>query len=266
MKAKPFVSLGFLAFAFAVFVVLSFPGCKTPTTNAGGGGTDNTITVGGIITQNGVTMAGVTVYLSWAGSKTTTTGADGKYSFAGLDALGQGSMLIRYIITPSRVGTAFSPSNYEVGGVSKTDANFTASSAFYGTEAGSIVAPFTARNQSGGSFNLADHFGSVILMDFAADGDASCQENAKKAEALYQKYKNRGFTYILIVIQGSAASWASTYGLTFPVLDDNAQLIYSAFRKSSIPFPHILDRNMTIRYKIEGFNQTGIEDLLNRFL
>ncbi len=250
--------------ALAVCVVFSCPGCKNPTTNPGGVDTEVTVTFSGIITQNGAPLAGVTVYLSWAGSKTTTTGADGKYSFGGLDATGYGR--IRFFITPARIGTAFSPSNYEVGGMSKTDANFTASPASYGTEAGSIVAPFTAANQSGGSFNLADHFGRVILMDFASDGSAPCQERAQKAEALYQKYKNRGFTYILIVIQGSAASWASTYGLTFPVLDDNAQMVYSAFRKSSIPLPIILDRNMTIRYKVEGFNQTDIEYLLNQLL
>jgi len=253
--------------ALVACVALLFSSCESPTTNTGGGtgGGDNTITISGTITQNGVAAAGVTVYLSSAASKTTTTGADGKYAFSGLEAVGQ-VMQIRFLITPSRFGTAFSPSNYEVRGASKTDANFAASAALYGTEEGSIVAPFTAGNQSGGTFNLADQFGNVILMDFASDDSPLCKERAQKAEALYQKYKNRGFTYVLIVIKGSAASWASTYGLTFPVLDDNSQTIYNAFRRSSIPLPIILDRNMTIRYKVEGFDLTGIEDWLNRLL
>ncbi len=252
--------------ALSSCIALACPGCKSPTTHTGGVDAEVKITFGGTITQNGAPMAGVTVYLSWAGSMTTTTGADGKYAFSGLDASGGNNMRIRFFITPSRIGTAFSPSFCEVGGTSKDDANFTASPASYGTEPGEIVAPFTAANQSGGVFNLADHFGKVILMDFAADGTALCEETAKKAEALFQKFKNRGFIYVLIVIQGSPASWASTYGLTFPVLDDNAQAIYGAFRRSTVPLPIILDRNMTVRSKAESFNQFDIENLLNQLL
>jgi peroxiredoxin len=240
-----------VAFAF-------FAACKNDDTSGGGGGGGSTITLSGTITQGGAAQAGVTVYLSWGASKTTTTGADGKYSFTGL-AAGQ------YYITPSRAGTAFSPSNYQ-SSATKSDANFTASAASYGSEVGSIMANFTAKNQSGGNVNLSDRFGDVVLIDFTADWCVPCREKAQTAEAFYQKYKGRGFTYILIVIEGSPSSWASTYGLTFPVLDDNIQKIYNMYRKSSIPLPHILDRNFTIRYKVEGFNQAEVEDWLNKLL
>jgi hypothetical protein len=59
--------------------------------------------------------------------------------------------------------------------------------------------------------------------------------------------------------------WASQYGLTFPVLDDNSKAIYNIHKKSSIPLPHILDRNMTIRYKKEGWNKAEVEDLLTKY-
>jgi cytochrome c biogenesis protein CcmG/thiol:disulfide interchange protein DsbE len=251
----------------ACVAIFFFSACKSATTDTGGGGGGGTsITISGTITQGGVALAGVTVYLSYGASKTTTTGADGKYSFTGLDVGSNAGPLIRYIVTPSRAGTAFSPSNYEVVNSTKSDANFTASAASYGSEVGSIMANFTAKNQSGGTVNLSDRFGDVVLIDFTADWCVPCREKAEKAEAFYQKYKNRGFTYILIVIEGSPASWASTYGLTFPVLDDNTQKIYNMYRKSSIPLPHILDRNFTIRYKVEGFNQSEVEDMLNRLL
>jgi cytochrome c biogenesis protein CcmG/thiol:disulfide interchange protein DsbE len=248
--------LGILS--LAACVAFSFAACKNATTDGGGGGGGSTITLGGTITQGGAAQAGVTVYLSWGASKTAVTGADGKYSFTGLTA-GQ------YYITPSRAGTAFSPSNY-LASATKTDANFTASAASYGSEVGSIMANFTAKNQSGGTVNLSDRFGDVVLIDFTADWCVPCREKAQTAEAFYQKYKGRGFTYILIVIEGSPSSWASTYGLTFPVLDDNTQKIYNMYRKSSIPLPHILDRNFTIRYKVEGFNQAEVEDMLNKLL
>lgn len=256
--------LGILGLAACVAFSF-FAACKNDATNGGGGGGSSTITISGTITQGGAAQAGVTVYLSWGASKTAVTGADGKYSFAGLEATG-GTGLIRYYITPSRNGTGFSPSNYEVVGATKSDANFTASAASYGSEAGSIMANFTAKNQSGGNFNLSEQFGNVVLIDFTADWCLPCREKAQTAEAFYQKFKGRGFTYVLIVIEGSPSSWASTYGLSFPVLDDNTQKIYNMYRKSSIPLPHILDRNFTIRYKVEGFNQAEVEDMLNRLL
>lgn len=256
-------SLGILGLIASI--ALSSAGCKSATTDTGGGG-GSTITISGAITQGGAAQAGVTVFLSWGASKTTTTAADGKYSFAGLEAAAQGTARIRYLVTPSRIGTAFSPANYEVSGATKTDANFTASTATVGSEVGQIAANFTAKDQKGATFNLNDNHGDVILMDFTADWCVPCRAKAEHAEEFYQKYKSQGFRYVLIVIEGSPSSWASTYGLTFPVLDDNSQKIYNIFRKSSIPLPHILDRNMNIVYKVEGWNQSEVEDWLRRLL
>jgi len=240
-------------------VALSFAACKSAATDGTGGGGSTTITLGGTITQGGAAQAGVTVFLSWGASKTTTTGADGKYQFTNL-AAGQ------YRITPSRLGTAFSPSYYDAVSATKSDANFAASAAAYGSEVNQIAAGFTAKDQKGNTFNFNDNHGNIILMDFTADWCVPCRAKAEHAEEFYQKYKAQGFTYVLVVIEGSPASWASTYGLTFPVLDDNTQKIYNIFRKSSIPLPHILDRNMNILYKVEGWNQAEVEDWLKKLL
>ena len=227
---------------------------KTPT-----GPTSGTIELSGTITMNGQSMAGVTIYLSWGASKSTTTGGDGKFSFKDLQP-GQ------YLVTPSQLGTAFSPSNYEVGSATRMDVNFTAGSATFGSDEDRIVANFAAKDQNGNSVNLYDYFGKVVLMDFTADWCVPCRAKAEHAEEFYQKYKNQGFIYILILIDGDPAVWAYTYGLTFPILNDKAQAIYNIFRRSSIPLPHVLDRNMTIRYKVEGWNQAEVEDWLKKFL
>jgi peroxiredoxin len=148
----------------------------------------------------------------------------------------------------------------------KKDANFTAGIATYGTETNSIALDFTARDQNNNNVSLASFHSQVVLIDFTADWCVPCREKAETAEQFYQKYKEKGFIYILIVIEGNPSTWASTYGLTFPVLDDNSKAIYNLYRKTSIPLPHVLDRNLTIRYKKEGWNKSEVEEQISKFL
>jgi hypothetical protein len=61
-------------------------------------------TIGGTITQDGVPLSGVNVIISGSKDSTIVTGADGRYSY--MVAAGG-----TYVITPSRLGYAFSPMN-----------------------------------------------------------------------------------------------------------------------------------------------------------
>ena len=230
--------------------------CKkgTPT----GPGT-KLIELAGVITSSGQPISGIDVYLSWSASKKTSTDSSGRFSFKDI-------LSGDYIITPSKLGFAFNPSNYEAGSQTQTNLNFTASTATTGSEVNEIATNFTAKNQNNQDVSLYDFHGKVILMDFTADWCEPCREKAQTAEQFYQKYKDKGFMYILIVIEGDPAVWAYTYGLTFPVLNDNSQTIYNIYRKTSIPLPHVLDRNCMIRYKKEGWNKSEVEELINKYL
>ncbi len=250
MKTKGMVLVG-----FAFFWLFAAAACKN-NPEGPDGQTKNEFK--GQITLNGVPLANVDVYLSFGASRKTTTGADGKFGFTDLPS---GT----FIITPSMPGYAFSPSNYELS-QPNSGLNFTASPAVYGTELNFIAVNFTALDQNRQTVSLSDFHGKVILIDFTADWCVPCREKAETAESFYQTYKDRGFMYILIVIEGSASTWASTYGLTFPVLDDNSRAIYNLYRKTSIPLPHVLDRNCTIRYKTEGWNKSEVEDVIKKYL
>ena len=85
-----------------VLAALVFGGCGG---SGGGGGGDPaaaTYAISGTITFTGAPMAGVTVGLSGATNATTTTAADGSYSFGGLANAS-------YTVTPTMPGYVFTP-------------------------------------------------------------------------------------------------------------------------------------------------------------
>ena len=213
----------------------------------------------GSISLGGQRLANVRVYLSWDASQSTQTNANGEFEFKGFS----GS---HFIITPSLQGYAFSPSNYTLASQPRNDLNFAAQPASFGSILNDIAADFSARSQSGQNFSLYEHFGKVILIDFSADWCGPCRDEAGNLESLFQYYKNKGFQIVTILISGSPATWADTYKLTFPVLDDTSESLWNIYGEGSIPLNIVLDRNMTIRYKESGYDESTIINTIEKYL
>lgn len=254
MKLKAFLAL------LIIFLAVSFLAvCKKGSPTSPSPPQPSLLTFKGYVSFGGQRLANVGVYLSWDASQSTRTNANGEFEFKGFT----GS---HFVITPSQPGYAFSPSNYELGSQSRNDLSFTVQPASYGSKIADIAADFSAKDQSGQSVNLYQHFGKVILINFSADWCGPCRDEATHLERLYQDNKDKGLQILTILISGSPAAWADQYKLTFCVLDDNSESLWSVYGEGYVPLNIVLDRNMTIRYKQAGYYESVIIDRIKRYL
>ena len=64
----------------------------------------------------------------------------------------------------------------------------------------------------------------------------------------------------------SCESWAETFGLSYPILDDDNAYIYGLFGVGYIPHNVIIDNNGQVLYSQSGFNQGAIISIINSAL
>lgn len=248
---------------FFLFISLVFPGaCKksevVPTPTSPGGGWISELS--GTIFFRDQGFANIEVYLSWGASQKTITDEFGRYKFSNL-------LSGEYVITPSKLGYAFIPSNYEV---SKSQAqgslNFEAAGALCGCRLGDVASDFTSKDQNNQNVSLYDFFGKVIFFNISSVNCRYSRDEAVHLESIYNQYHDRGLQLITILQSADLASWANEYNLTSPVLDDSDHAIFVLYDGWGMPLNVIVDRNCVIRYRQEGFQITHVKSVIEKYL
>lgn len=64
----------------------------------------------------------------------------------------------------------------------------------------------------------------------------------------------------------SCNEWAETFGITYPIVDDDSQTIWDLFGQGYIPHNIIIDHTMTVRYSAYGFNEASIVNTIETYL
>ena len=110
------------------------------------------------------------------------------------------------------------------------------------------VGPFTFPDDSQLDCN-------VILLDVSMEWCVPCRDAASRAEARYQRYKDRGFIIVHVIPEdfnhqpsianmGIAERWTRDFGLTFPVFPDNNYYVWNIYNiGNAIPQMYLFGRN-----------------------
>jgi cytochrome c biogenesis protein CcmG/thiol:disulfide interchange protein DsbE len=119
--------------------------------------------------------------------------------------------------------------------------------------------PFPSRSLPGlGGTSLTvpdDVNGKVTIVHFWTDWCGSCREEMPALEALYIRYKGRGFQVVAINVGQTKAQvkkFIEDLKLTYAVLLDGAGDAAKDYGVIGLPRTFILDRKGIIRYKILG--------------
>ena len=132
---------------------------------------------------------------------------------------------------------------------------------------------FSLTDQNNKEFNLWDHYGSAMVLDFSAMWCGYCRIAAGTIQETQDRYMDQGFYYVTVLVQdynGSAVeqddlqSWAAAAGITTaPVLAANMSMMdpsgESGWPVTSWPTFVVIDKEMTIYYGQRGWNEAAIE-------
>jgi thiol-disulfide isomerase/thioredoxin len=181
----------------------------------------------------------------------------------------------------------------EPAGKTAADSGTTASGSYpaapYGTEVGQAVENGTFRGRKGGlatpreTFDLASYYAMraagkrYLVLNVAAFWCSPCKEEAKEMQSrIVPTYGPKGVAFLTIILEDASRrpatdanvdTWIETYGLTYPVANDDDGYVTQFFDKSAMPLNMIIDlQTMKIVTKVVGADLPRITRDLDRLL
>jgi thiol-disulfide isomerase/thioredoxin len=137
---------------------------------------------------------------------------------------------------------------------------------------------------SGQPWQLYEHFGSIIVLDFSTEWCGYCQVAGSVIESIADDYADRGVIFVTILIEDMygepadvalAEKWKEHFELTGPVLAGDRSLLDAApldpegvegWPVGGFPNFFFIDRDMRLRAKVGGWSEMGIRYELDRLL
>lgn len=137
------------------------------------------------------------------------------------------------------------------------------------TDAGFEVAPdFTLARVEGGTFTLSDSADGPVFVYFWASWCLPCREEAPIIERLWSEYRARGYTFVgvnILDLEKDARAFANEFGLTFPLVRDEAGSVYLQYGVYGVPESFFLAPQLRVQAKFLGpLTEQALREQLDR--
>jgi cytochrome c biogenesis protein CcmG/thiol:disulfide interchange protein DsbE len=122
--------------------------------------------------------------------------------------------------------------------------------------AGTLAPEIGLKDLSGRGVSIASLKGKVVLVDFWASWCAPCREELPVLEALYKKYRARGFEVVGVNLDQSADNvqrFLNATPLSFRVVHDRGRAVADRYAPAKMPSSFLIDRKGVVRHVHAGF-------------
>jgi len=107
----------------------------------------------------------------------------------------------------------------------------------------------------GGNFQLSEHKGKPVLINFFASWCVPCKEEMPALEKMSREYKAKGVSFLGIAVDDSeekARKFVEELGVSFATGHDNTGDIKEAFGLYGVPTTYFIDKEGVINYLHAG--------------
>ena len=135
----------------------------------------------------------------------------------------------------------------------------------------SLAPNFTLRDINGDSYNLYEHRGEIIILNFWATWCGPCTAELPHLNAIDKNYADKGVDVVVISVDAArelskAKSYIKARKYGFTALFDTDTSVVSQYNPSkAIPYTLIMDREMRIVHVHTGY-VSGVEDTYTQII
>jgi len=120
---------------------------------------------------------------------------------------------------------------------------------------------FSLKSLNGEIISLSDFKGKVVILDFWATWCPPCREEIPHFINLYEKYKNKGFQMLGVILdqnKDAVESFSKEYNINYPLLTPDKKILKDYGPITYIPTTFIISKKGYVYKKYVGYNSESV--------